>query len=726
MFTQKLLKCESISESTFVSNSGSTKLTKQIGKCPSAEFLNNISPLGYLKTSKIIRNYKRTIYDNFKVNKAHSVEIADRELRQMSMQIRQRHSEKVNEMYKLNIKTSLMEKYSDLFLTANKTSSVSNINDSSLFNFNENSQASEGLTINAETTKLPPIDVDKMRKLNFSFRIGALYGDKKSGTSLAATSREIYLIKTMQEYKKKRLNRFEEEKLAQLESVNEDYKSLSFNKQLLNKYDYTFKEYLKFLKSKISQEKDILDDLSDSRLALQIEVNSLLGNIIKTQENLEKLIVIRNFIIRVRERNLVLPQEVIDYSKKETRKGYIFSEIKSMKSKINISVAEKFLNDYMEENPNWSAELNALKSPPTNSIHIPSKNLPLKRSFSKKSILTRTSSKSLSKKMLPLFILKSINLPEKYRKYVDQSRKIFENNEDFNDTFKDLNDKNLNLIMENEKIKREVMECNLELSSIQKENERYNTFLSKTEEEKEKLLEELKKKYYHLSKTYGQIQNAIYLTNATPTNESEKSYNLSGSFINQEMIRYMKYIQLSKKYPYSYSVMLLNLVDFINKFIGRDYFGYNTTKLYSLIKHDDFTKASNMRFNSKNKNEIHSLCLKLMVVYENIIEFVLNKHDIFLDNPKLKEETIKLVLLNQRNVKLQNARIVRNVIEQKRQENINEILEKDKKILFLPKKKLVDKFNPNNWRKKNSNKVVVHEPTKDEIFEEMINYTNDE
>ena len=133
-----------------------------------------------------------------------------------------------------------------------------------------------------------------------------------------------------------------------------------------------------------------------------------------------------------------------------------------------------------------------------------------------------------------------------------------------------------------------------------------------------------------------------------------------------------------------------------------------------------------MRFNSKNKNEIHSLCLKLMVVYENIIEFVLNKHDIFLDNPKLKEETIKLVLLNQRNVKLQNARIVRNVIEQKRQENINEILEKDKKILFLPRKKLMDKFNPNNWRKKNSNKVVVHEPTKDEIFEEMINYTNDE
>ena len=127
------------------------------------------------------------------------------------------------------------------------------------------------------------------------------------------------------------------------------------------------------------------------------------------------------------------------------------------------------------------------------------------------------------------------------------------------------------------------MECNLELSSIQKENERYNTFLSKTEEEKEKLLEEVKKKYYHLSKTYGQIQNAIYLTNATPTNESEKSYNLSGSFINQEMIRYMKYIQLSKKYPYSYSVMLLNLVDFINKFLGRDYFGYNTTKLYSLI-----------------------------------------------------------------------------------------------------------------------------------------------
>ena len=79
----------------------------------------------------------------------------------------------------------------------------------------------------------------------------------------------------------------EEMKNNEINKINQVYSSLVNNKNcFLDKYCRTYDGYLKFLKSKINNEKQNLEDLIDKQYNLQYEVNQLLSETIKKQEKL--------------------------------------------------------------------------------------------------------------------------------------------------------------------------------------------------------------------------------------------------------------------------------------------------------------------------------------------------------------------------------------------------------------------------------------------------------
>ena len=652
----------------------------------------------YLQTSLLLNNYQESIYDNFRMNKASSIENSEKGIRKLSQEIKQKKIDEINQMYKIKLKTSFYSKFGNLYLTNTSSSKIQNkktTEDSMLQNsttvvrnelFNNSSAVISDNNSMNNSNYLPPIENIDFSAQKIEFKIRELYGDKKTGKQLANCSRNMYMIKNYMNIKKDKLNQelalqnnlIEQEKLT--------FSSLMNNKNyLLEKFCTTYDSYLKFLRTKIHNEKTKLDELSDKQTSILYEVNNLLGLVIKKQAILEEYVQSRDFLLKIKLKRAEMPFSYIKQSYLDTKIEEVGSTINSLQSKINMLIVEKFMKHY-------------------NYLH--------KYMKRRESIEKGRDDECLI-----------------YNDYIKRNIAIFNDVGEFMQNLNELEAKNMLLLEENEKIRHEMMEYQLSYANLNQDSERYTKFLDTQIDIKQRhhneLLNRNKKLRYKIKYFTSTLNNSTI--NTTISNK-EKIKQFSGTFINKENINFEKYQTLLLSYPYQYSYVVKKLFFFIENIIKAKYFSLNYDKIFTYIKPEDYYKYMNMKFKENNKDKIIYICKQLLLIYEIIIEFIQKKHKEYLLNPKLKEKTLALVIENQKNSKLQNARMIRKFIEDKRNVLKEDIIKKNRKVIFLEGRKCKEfpmLLSKNKNKHKHRNKSVELVDTNNVSFENLLQYTSD-
>ena len=693
MFIRNRLKRDNSIDSFL--NSRNVKKTK-IKKSNSS--IDISSSKKYLQTSLLLNNYQESIYDNFRMNKASSIENSEKGIRKLSQEIKQKKIDEINQMYKIKLKTSFYSKFGNLYLTNTSSSKIQNkktTEDSMLQNsttvvrnelFNNSSAVISDNNSMNNSNYLPPIENIDFSAQKIEFKIRELYGDKKTGKQLANCSRNMYMIKNYMNIKKDKLNQelalqnnlIEQEKLT--------FSSLMNNKNyLLEKFCTTYDSYLKFLRTKIHNEKTKLDELSDKQTSILYEVNNLLGLVIKKQAILEEYVQSRDFLLKIKLKRAEMPFSYIKQSYLDTKIEEVGSTINSLQSKINMLIVEKFMKHY-------------------NYLH--------KYMKRRESIEKGRDDECLI-----------------YNDYIKRNIAIFNDVDEFMQNLNELEAKNMLLLEENEKIRHEMMEYQLSYANLNQDSERYTKFLNTQIDIKQRhhneLLNRNKKLRYKIKYFTSTLNNSTI--NTTISNK-EKIKQFSGTFINKENINFEKYQTLLLSYPYQYSYVVKKLFFFIENIIKAKYFSLNYDKIFTYIKPEDYYKYMNMKFNENNKDKIIYICKQLLLIYEIIIEFIQKKHKEYLLNPKLKEKTLALVIENQKNSKLQNARMIRKFIEDKRNVLKEDIIKKNRKVIFLEGRKCKEfpmLLSKNKNKHKHRNKSVELVDTNNVSFENLLQYTSD-
>ena len=693
MFIRNRLKRDNSIDSFL--NSRNVKKTK-IKKSNSS--IDISSSKKYLQTSLLLNNYQESIYDNFRMNKASSIENSEKGIRKLSQEIKQKKIDEINQMYKIKLKTSFYSKFGNLYLTNTSSSKIQNkktTEDSMLQNsttvvrnelFNNSSAVISDNNSMNNSNYLPPIENIDFSAQKIEFKIRELYGDKKTGKQLANCSRNMYMIKNYMNIKKDKLNQelalqnnlIEQEKLT--------FSSLMNNKNyLLEKFCTTYDSYLKFLRTKIHNEKTKLDELSDKQTSILYEVNNLLGLVIKKQAILEEYVQSRDFLLKIKLKRAEMPFSYIKQSYLDTKIEEVGSTINSLQSKINMLIVEKFMKHY-------------------NYLH--------KYMKRRESIEKGRDDECLI-----------------YNDYIKRNIAIFNDVDEFMQNLNELEAKNMLLLEENEKIRHEMMEYQLSYANLNQDSERYTKFLDTQIDIKQRhhneLLNRNKKLRCKIKYFTSTLNNSTI--NTTISNK-EKIKQFSGTFINKENINFEKYQTLLLSYPYQYSYVVKKLFFFIENIIKAKYFSLNYDKIFTYIKPEDYYKYMNMKFNENNKDKIIYICKQLLLIYEIIIEFIQKKHKEYLLNPKLKEKTLALVIENQKNSKLQNARMIRKFIEDKRNVLKEDIIKKNRKVIFLEGRKCKEfpmLLSKNKNKHKHRNKSVELVDTNNVSFENLLQYTSD-
>ena len=693
MFIRNRLKRDNSIDSFL--NSRNVKKTK-IKKSNSS--IDISSSKKYLQTSLLLNNYQESIYDNFRMNKASSIENSEKGIRKLSQEIKQKKIDEINQMYKIKLKTSFYSKFGNLYLTNTSSSKIQNkktTEDSMLQNsttvvrnelFNNSSAVISDNYSTNNSSDLPPIENIDFSAQKIEFKIRELYGDKKTGKQLANCSRNMYMIKNYMNIKKDKLNQelalqnnlIEQEKLT--------FSSLMNNKNyLLEKFCTTYDSYIKFLRTKIHNEKTKLEELSEKQTNSLYEVNNLLGLVIKKQAILEEYVQSRDFLLKIKLKRAEMPFSYIKQSYLDTKIEEVGSTINSLQSKINMLIVEKFMKHY-------------------NYLH--------KYMKRRESIEKGRDDECLI-----------------YNDYIKRNIAIFNDVDEFMQNLNELEAKNMLLLEENEKIRHEMMEYQLSYANLNQDSERYTKFLDTQIDIKQRhhneLLNRNKKLRYKIKYFTSTLNNSTI--NTTISNK-EKIKQFSGTFINKENINFEKYQTLLLSYPYQYSYVVKKLFFFIENIIKAKYFSLNYDKIFTYIKPEDYYKYMNMKFNENNKDKIIYICKQLLLIYEIIIEFIQKKHKEYLLNPKLKEKTLALVIENQKNSKLQNARMIRKFIEDKRNVLKEDIIKKNRKVIFLEGRKCKEfpmLLSKNKNKYKHRNKSVELVDTNNVSFENLLQYTSD-
>ena len=230
--------------------------------------------------------------------------------------------------------------------------------------------------------------------------------------------------------------------------------------------------------------------------------------------------------------------------------------------------------------------------------------------------------------------------------------------------------------------------------------------------EKEKELTKIKYRHYILKEEYNRIYNIKLQEDLIKKNQKKKKISDGGksSFADFNYFQTLNYNFQIKKAKYPGIVFFSKLLKYFINFLSMKYDSFTKEKFYSHI-HPDYLNeileySEKMDFNDRNYFLIYRYILKLLKLYEYICEYVFKKDEQFRYNekniPLIKKEKDKII--NKR--KLDNARAIRILIENKRINANKQLIEKWMK----PEKYISRKVDNNNY------KILLRNKCQDDIF----------
>lgn len=661
-----------------------------------------------LKSKYFKTIFKQSIYDGVKINRVSSVKNLKNNFIKVKSYIRLQKKYENQPLKKSIVNDNINKDGFSFFLTVEKEDNqknkimneiktknkIKNLNDN-INNLSLNKKNKE-FEKNKSHSKLEY----KINKMLYSNRI-------VSNRDLIKKCHDKFLLKIIQSLQKDKIKYFSRDLKGETErlikNIKLDIKKIIKDKK---KYNNDMELYLNFLAKEKMKNYFEIEFLKDKKYELLIEVKDITLEIIRKQKELKKAIKLRNFLLKVKEKIKSLPNEFIELNQKESKKEFITNEINSLNIKFDNEKIDEFLYQDFE------GELTQLQ----NDKNLRRIILYIKKRRRKKSLTIKQTEKEKNK-----------ILTNKLLYYVNNRIPIFQSIEEFLNCFTDVQNRILKLMNQYEKCSKRIKELKITYDSIINDGNKYKSFLRNILNEKEKEFNFILNKY---NKNKNIMFSLIEKKKSTITEKKKEKMNNSKNKnpdIDLDMVLFIKYDNLIKKYNYEYTLLLNILIDFIQKFIKLNYNNYSKENIFQLITKHVYNNIINGR-NCLDENyriSIPEYIIKLLKVYENICELVLEK-----------DKNYKIISLNsnckfiydiyQRERNRKNTEQIKDLIQKKKEEMKINVYNKTIKSVYIPRKKIPEKYNPKQFQLtkmlKNHSQDFQETQKKETEFQSFISY----
>jgi hypothetical protein len=267
---------------------------------------------------------------------------------------------------------------------------------------------------------------------------------------------------------------------------------------------------------------------------------------------------------------------------------------------------------------------------------------------------------------------------------------IFQTPEEIIAVFEKIKNDDLNLMKNYEKIEKEKSELIAELNNDICLYEAWEKSDKINLKNRIKCAEDEKKKNLKLSEKYEIMEDLINKNKRLSSLKSGFKIYSHKAFNDINYYNIIKYNVLRAKYKLDGLVLLEKLINNVNKIIliNKDAKIFNLNDIYHYIPEFILSRILNMKandFNKKNQFLIGEYSLKLIKLYEFFAESIMNKNkqNKNIDTEQYNKEKEKII--NER--KIYNSKILKEMIKNKRNSSVKELLEKwNKKTVISTRK----------------------------------------
>ena len=536
---------------------------------------------------------------------------------------------------------------------------------------------------NNEDISLANFETKKIK----AYIIETLKNSAKTPHQFTSLEKKIVKIKYYQNIQTNNLkNILKSDKFNIQKNIDFLNKLIHIYNKIWENYNRDLNEYIIFIieeKNKI--QKDLEKSMKQKNLIEQ-KIEKLLIQTVKKQSRLEHLVNIRNFLLQVKLGLGKQPPYFKSLLLRDSRKLELGNII------LNSGVGTRN-NDVFDFLDSFSL-LNLVQFPEIKPSSL-TKKIVGKKINNKKNSKVMIGYYSMPCEIKQKYISKE-NLLNDTNNYIPKKGEIFFDSSDkFLDIIQNLEEKNLILLNNINEIKNK--------TEIYKQQ--YNNIFLKLEEEDSKIysiifekmeiLNKIKEKYKIIENKYNSLVNLELDENNNYTKKLVQN-KAKSTFVDINFFKMVNYLNLLKEYKYNGLLILEKLIKYIKNFFSQNYEDYDIERCYRIVGMIRFNNILNLNkkfFNEKNKFLIYDYTLKLLAIYEDICLHIKNREKLYESDLKNKifiqkkrEEVLSMRKIN-------NAREMRELLEEKRLKGIRKLLEKWNLPVRNTHKKVVEKCN---------------------------------
>ena len=526
-----------------------------------------------------------------------------------------------------------------------------------------------------ESTFVTNLNTEKMR-----FKINQLLIENNRGKEkIDKLEEKILKLKIYQNYQKESLEKLlNDDRWSIQDRIDHIIKMYKIYENIYMDYSRDLSRYINFL---FKHSNDIEIDLrvcAKKEKDLNYEIEVLVDKLVTKQKDFEYLINTRNFIFWVKNRG----KNIINMNN-----AYVY----------RISKRRKFVNDLFEL---------LGRSPDSFAFKYLKRIIPVEQL---EAIITRRGrrSRTVTRKGTYKQTTSINNTTEKINEESTLSppppgEKIFESPDEFLKVLDEFNNNNIDLLQrfDIEQIEKKdlIKELNQETDIFEKYEKSYIYIYMKMDE---KSLEAEKRKYEKLSKKYEYIKNLLENKNDLSSLKQDFKIISFSAFNNIYFYNLIMYNKLRIQYKYEGLVFLEKLIANINLILSMNekLKLFDLDEAYVYIPYDilkQILRTKKEYFNENNQYIIKEYTLKLIKLYEFFCEFILNKNE---ENKiRYKDKYIKIKDEVQIERKIYNTKIIKKMLNERREAAARKLMEKWNKKAVLETRKS-DLFSKPIFRK---------------------------
>ena len=499
-------------------------------------------------------------------------------------------------------------------------------------------------------TLITSLGVEKMKfKLN-----EAMFENVKKNVQINEFEKKILKLKIIQTYQKERLEEIlNEERFNIQDRIDHIVNMYKIYENIYAEYKVDLSRYINFLYFITSDFEVELEKEIKKKRGLEYDVEYLVDKLITGQKELEYLIGLRNFLFAVKKKNkrtIKLDDKYVLYTSKRSQ---FVNSLLNIFDRENNTIATKYLKKLIS-----IEELESLLS---------YKNI--KTTSNKKKITNETNEEFCS------FRDKSGRLYPP-----PPGERIFDSPEEFINIIEELETKIISLLNQKEDIR---------LINIKLHNELDKYLMLKDDIENIKLNEDIidKTRYLKKLKERNDIlkKRKEYLSDLYSIKNNKISFNkstkhISYSFlINLNYFHRINYNNLIHKYKYPGLMLLEKLMNYFNYNLPKEEAKkiFNAAKGNNYLPFDILFKILRTQldyFNDKNQYLIIDYILHLIKLYEYLCQYFMRNDKMYRSMFETQYKKYNETIQNEK--KIYNARLIRKLIDERRENNSKKLIEK--------------------------------------------------